>query len=188
MKRRIAAGVLAAALTAAAALVGQWEPAPGDARLVAYQDVGGVWTICDGHTRGVRAGQRVTPEQCDAWRDEDLREANAIVDRCITAPMNPHQRGAFISFAFNVGAGAKGIKDGLCQLKSGAMPYVRRMANAGRWIDACNGLLEWTKAGGEFYRGLLSRRRDERALCLRPWFGNVIAGSAISTNNAVQRG
>ena len=30
----------------------------------AYPDTGGVWTICTGHTAGVRRGQTASPEQC----------------------------------------------------------------------------------------------------------------------------
>jgi lysozyme len=173
-KAGLAASVVAA-IAAAAAVVTAWEPAPGDARLKAYRDFGGVWTICDGHTKGVRPGMVATHAQCDQWRDEDLREANQIVDRCIDAP-NAHQRAALISFAFNVGPGREGVKDGLCMLKSGREPYIRRMANAGRWQEACDGLLAWTKAAGIELRGLVKRRQQERALCLRPDFSNVIGG------------
>jgi lysozyme len=173
-KAGLAASVVGA-LAAAAAVVTAWEPAPGDARLKAYRDFGGVWTICDGHTKGVRPGMVATHAQCDQWRDEDLQEANTIVDRCIDMP-NPHQRAALISFAFNVGPGREGVKDGLCVLKSGREPYIRRMANAGRWQEACDGLLAWTKAAGIELRGLVKRRQQERALCLRPDFSNVIGG------------
>lgn len=179
MNRTAAAGGIVSILLAAV-VVASYEPAPGDKRLQAYRDFGGVWTICDGHTRGVHAGMKATHAECDQWREDDLAEAATIVDRCIDAP-NPHQRAALISFAFNVGPGGKGIKDGLCQLKSGKEPYVRRMANAGRWQEACDGLLAWTKAAGIKLRGLVRRRQDERALCLRPWFGNVIGGVSHGT-------
>jgi lysozyme len=175
-KAGLAASV-AAAIAAAAGVVLTWEPAPGEARLKAYRDFGGVWTICDGHTKGVRPGMVVTHEQCDQWRVEDLQEANTIVDRCIYSTMNAHQRAALISFAFNVGPGGANVKDGLCILKNGREPYIRRMANAGRWQEACDGLLAWTKAAGIELRGLVKRRQQERALCLRPDFSNVIGGS-----------
>lgn len=174
MNPRTAAAALAA-LLGASALVAVYEPAPGDKRLKAYQDFGGVWTICDGHTKGVHPGMVATHAECDQWRMDDLEDAAKVVDRCINAP-NPHQRGALISFAYNVGPGGKGVKDGLCVLKSGREPYIRRMANAGQWQEACDGLLAWTKAAGIELRGLVKRRQDERALCLRPWFGNVIGG------------
>ena len=34
-------------------------------RLTAYQDVAGVWTIGFGHTKGVKAGDRITQYQAD---------------------------------------------------------------------------------------------------------------------------
>jgi len=34
-------------------------------RYVAYQDVGGTWTICEGDTHNVKQGDTATREQCD---------------------------------------------------------------------------------------------------------------------------
>lgn len=159
-----AAVIIAVALSVASAFVG---PREGE-RFTAYDDGGGVWTICKGHTRGVRKGDTATDTQCEAWFQQDLGEANEIVDRCITVPMNANQRAALISFAFNEGAGGEGVKDGLCILKNGREPLIRRMANANRWREACDGLLDWARAGGVQLFGLLKRRRAERELCMKP--------------------
>lgn len=169
---QLAAKIGVSAAVTVAALVAYWEGYVP----TTYADPIGIPTVCFGHTGGVEAGKTYTRDECEGLLDADLVAASAIVDRCIDAP-NPHQRAALISFAFNVGAGREGVKDGLCVLKNGREPYIRRMANAGRWQEACDGLLAWTKAGGVELRGLVKRRQDERALCLRQWFGNVIGGS-----------
>lgn len=141
------------------------QPVPGDP-----------WTLCHGHTKGVKKGDTATQPMCDEWLMQDLLEANDTVDRCITAPMTINQRAAMIDFTLNVGPGSPGVKDGLCTLRSGKQPYIRRMANEGRWQEACNGFLEWTKAGGVEYRGLVIRRRATRDLCLSDYFANVVSG------------
>ena len=161
-KARWVVAAIATSVTVAAAFV---KPHEGT-RYTAYRDPIGIWTICEGHTRGVREGMTATSSQCDEWLRQDLLEANEIVDRCITSPMTINQRAALISFAFNVGAGGKGIKDGLCWLKSGNQPQIRIRANASDWQGACNSLMSWNKAGGIVFPGLVKRREAERALCL----------------------
>jgi hypothetical protein len=56
-------GVLAAVLgvTAAAGLLIS-VPQDEGTRLTAYQDIVGVWTICQGDTKNVTSGMRETPE------------------------------------------------------------------------------------------------------------------------------
>ena len=177
MKEKLAAGAITAAIFVAAALGVTHEgrtftaiqPVPGDP-----------WTLCHGHTKGVRKGDTATKAMCDEWLIQDLHEANDVVDRCITAPMTINQRAALIDFALNVGPGAPGVKDGLCWLKNGKQPYIRRMANEGRWQEACNGFLDWTKAHGVVYRGLVIRRQHERDLCLSDYFANVTKGTVFA--------
>lgn len=127
------------------------------------------WTICHGHTKGVKEGDTATDEQCEAWLREDLVEAASIVDSCIVAPdwapLTPERHAALTDFALNVGPGRKGVKDGLCILKNGQHSTIRRMAADGNWPQVCAGFLQWIKAGGVFYRGLERRRQATRALC-----------------------
>lgn len=180
MKGRIATGALAAALTIAGALVAKWEPAAGDAMYVAHRDPVGVWEICYGHTPGVTPGMTATPDQCEAWLIEDLRVANAAIDRCITHPLTANQRGALLSGVYNLGP----------QLVCGST--LQRKANAGDMEGACLELTHarnkrgeekgWAYAAGVWFRGLWNRRADERAICW-PNFGNVRAGVATTAGN-----
>lgn len=154
-------GVSATAIALAGALIAKWE----GTRYEAYQDVGGVWTICEGHTAGVLPGMKATQAQCDEWREQDIATANAIVDRCILIALTDNQRAAFIDAAFN--AGPKILCGSTLQQK----------ANRGDIKSACYELRRWVHAGGRPWKGLGNRRADELALCW-PDFSNVRAGVA----------
>lgn len=61
---------------------------------------------------------------------------------------------AATSITFNVGCGA--------MRKSTMFKYL----NAGKYVQACNELSRWTRAGGRVLPGLVSRREKEKQLCL----------------------
>ena len=143
-------GVAGAAVIAAiVAFVGPWE----GRRYEAYQDIVGVWTICEGHTKNVKAGDVANDAQCDAMTAQDVAEHNAGIRACITRPMPQNVEVAFTSLAFNVGVGA------FC-----GSTALRRY-NAGDDDGACDALTLWNKAGGKVVRGLVNRRAAESALC-----------------------
>lgn len=155
--------LIAAGLAGAIALI----PVVEGVRLKEYKDSVGIRTDCIGHTgSGVRAVN--TLEQCYEKFYGDLAEANRTVDSCVGVALSSNQRSAFASFAFNVGPGRKGVKDGFCTLKSGREPSFLRKLNAGDPVGACNGLLDWKYAGGVFSTGVLNRRVQEVGLCLKP--------------------
>lgn len=131
-----------------------------------YVDPVGIRTVCDGHTQtGLVAGKRYTHAECDAFLISDLREAVRTVESCITAPLNPNQRGALVDFALNVGPGGKGVKDGLCYLKSGKRSTISRLFNEGKYEQACREFPKWNL---QKLRGIDIRRQKEMALCLKP--------------------
>lgn len=157
----LAAGASAAIV--ALAVAGHFE----GTRYVAYQDVGGVWTICEGHTKGVKAGDTATPDQCAAYRASDMREAEATIDRCYPRPPTVGIKSALNDMAFNFGPGKVGSGDGVCILKNGKMPTIRKRALAGDWKGVCSGILAWHKAGGQVLPGLVKRRQAEYELCIQ---------------------
>ena len=146
VKTATVAGSIIAAIMA---FVQPWE----GRRYVAYQDVVGVWTICDGHTKGVKQGDTATPEQCDKWLAEEIAEFNAGVRGCVTRPMKPNQEVAFTSLAYNIGI------TGFC-----GSTAVKRF-NAGDDSGACEAIKLWNKAGGRVIAGLVNRRQAESDLC-----------------------
>lgn len=161
-KPRLPAFLAAVVLAAAAGFGSHFE----GRRLTAYQDVAGIWSICDGHTAGVKPGDTATDEQCQAWLQQEMGEALATVQRCVGRPMPLHVAIALTDFTYNEGAGAKGGKDGFCILKSGRPSTIRVLAQKGDWAGVCDQLRYWTKADGVEYQGLVVRREMERRICL----------------------
>lgn len=156
MNKRIGSSALA--LVLATGLVTAWEgyrPTP-------YRDVTGILTACYGHTGGVQH-KTYTKAECDAFLREDVAEADAAVRGCIPREMPDPVRGALIDFAYNEGPGAKGVKDGLCVLKSGRPSTLSRRAMAGDWRGVCAGFMDWDKSS----RGLQNRHKAQRDLCLQ---------------------
>ena len=112
-KSWVVGGFTALAIALASALTSHYE----GVRYTAYQDTGGVWTICYGHTHGVRQGDTATPAQCRAWLDADMPVAYAAVNRCITAALTVTQAAAFTDAAFNLGPKVvcgSTLQDGRC--------------------------------------------------------------------------
>lgn len=125
-------------------------------RLTAYKCPAGIWTIGYGHTCGVRQGQRCTEAQAEAWLVEDIRDAERTVDYLIKAPLTDNQRGALVSFVFNVGAG-----------NFRASTLLKKL-NIRDYDGAADEFRRWNKAGGKVLAGLTRRRDAEAALFLSP--------------------
>jgi lysozyme len=135
--------------------------------LEAYLCPSGIPTIGWGHTAGVRLGMTCTPAQASAWLSEDVRQAESLVRAHVSVPLNQCQFDALCSLVFNVGPGAKGIKDGIIVLANGEPSTLLRKLNAGDYAGAANELPKWCHgAGGRVLGGLVTRRARERALFL----------------------
>jgi lysozyme len=129
-------------------------------RLLAYRDVAGIWTIGIGHTKGVKAGMRITPEQSKALLDEDIAWAVDTVNNLVKVPLNQNQFNALVSLCFNIG------------------PFGFAHSTALKRINSCDyegavdALTWWNKArvGGKLVvvKGLVNRRTAEKALFLIP--------------------
>jgi lysozyme len=150
MSKKPAAYLLGAVIAVAAAFGTHFE----GQRLTAYQDTGGVWTLCDGHTAGVRPGDTATSAQCQAWLQQEMGDALATVQRCITTPLSLGQLAAFTDAAYNAGPAI------VCG------STLQRKANAGDVAGACAELPRWVYAGGKVLPGLVARREAERKLCM----------------------
>lgn len=133
--------------------------------LKGYRDPIGIVTACTGNTSDAQLGRNYTPAECEELLAKDLLEHDKIVDRCVRVPLQPHERAAYLSFAFNVGPGRAGQRDGFCVLRNGRTPTFLARLNAGDRAGACAGLSDWTRAGGQVLPGLVKRRAAERAMC-----------------------
>jgi lysozyme len=146
----IATAGLSGILAVAAGMIGYFE----GRSLFAYLDPVGIPTICEGVTRGVRLGDRATPQECDARLAEEVRRHARVVDRYVRVPVGPNTYASLVSFVYNVGEG------------NFARSTLLRRLNAGDRVGACNEMLKWVYAKGRKLPGLVTRRQTERALCL----------------------
>lgn len=121
-------------------------------RLKAYICPAGVPTIGYGTTKGVRMGQTITEEEAERLLREDVAVFERGVDEAVKVPLNPNQRAALVSFAYNVGLGAFRTSTLL------------RLLNKGDYAGAAKQFDRWTKGGGKVLPGLVKRRAAEREL------------------------
>lgn len=140
-------------------LIAKWE----GLRTTAYLDTIAsppVWTVCYGETKGVKQGDSYTEAQCNAMLAREVREYRAGLHAYFTPEtraqrLTAHRDAAYTSLAYNVGVAGAG--------KSTAA----RRLNAGDIRGGCEAIGWWNKAGQRVVRGLVNRRADEVALCLR---------------------
>lgn len=120
-------------------------------RLTAYQDVAGVWTIGFGHTKGVKAGDRITQYQADQWLREDLAVFEAAANRCKRIDTQG-KFDAVLDFIYN------------CGPESWAGSTLKRYIEGGRatW-EIQEQFLRWVHSKGRKMGGLVSRRIWEAA-------------------------
>jgi GH24 family phage-related lysozyme (muramidase) len=147
MKQKALAGATLAALIT---LVGTWE----GLRTEAYRDIIGVLTVCYGETKGVKQGDKYTPEQCKTKLAKEVVEYDARLQKCMTRQLSNGERIALVSLSYNAGTSA------VC--KSTAL----KLMNQGKRKEGCDALLKWSYAGGQFVQGLRNRREAERKICL----------------------
>ncbi|MBJ3816669.1 lysozyme [Shimwellia pseudoproteus] len=120
-----------------------------------YQDVTGVWTVCYGHTgTDILPGKTYSTAECTALLNRDLATVARQMAPAINVTVPETTRGALYSFVYNVGVG---------QFNTSTL---RRKINQGDINGACDQLRRWTYAGGQQWKGLMTRREIERQVCL----------------------
>jgi lysozyme len=96
-----------------------------------------------------------TMEEVDAILAKDLeRFERGVLKYCPTAGSNQSWLDSLVSFSFNVGLGTL------------QRSTLRQKHNRGDYAGAADELLKYSFAGGKVLKGLLNRRKDERALYL----------------------
>ena len=127
-------------------------------RTKAYADVGGVPTICYGHTRGVEMTDEHTAEECEEMLNNELEQYVRYIDLTAHRKLPDEMRISLASHVYNVGKGSYS--------NSTLLRYVR----AGKLTEACDELPKWVYAGRKGHKvkskGLVERRAAERELCL----------------------
>ncbi|QKV20227.1 lysozyme [Oricola thermophila] len=140
-----AAGLAGAIAVATTALIQPWE----GREYVAYRDIVGVLTICDGDTQNVRPGMVETDAGCDERTHRRItREFVPALRKCVAtfdaAPVS--WQAAAISLSWNIGTGA------FCSSTAA------RRARSSDWLGSCEAMTWFNRAGGKRIRGLVLRR------------------------------
>lgn len=108
----------------------------------------------DGKPTPIGPGTKWTQAQADERKAADLSTFCSEVSKLLKVEVNDNQFAALVSFAYNAGVG---------NLKSSTL---LRLINQGKFVDASNEFLRWTKAQGKELPGLVRRREAERRLFL----------------------
>lgn len=143
-------------LRVAVPLVAKWE----GLRTKAYIDVVGVPTVCYGDTQGVEMGDVYTKEECREKLREDILKYRAgwheyLTKVTLRERLHPGRDASFSSLAYNVGVRTAGTST------------ATRRLNAGDIAGACEASTWYKKGGGRVLRGLVRRRSDEYAYCMK---------------------
>jgi len=120
----------------------------------AYRDVTGVPTVGYGETKGVTMDSTTTRLEALMRLEISAGEHAKEMVKCIKVPISQGEYNAYVSFTYNVGAGA------FCR-----STLVKKLNNLD-YDGACKELLKWTQAGGKVYPGLVKRRQDEYQTCI----------------------
>ena len=152
IKKKAMTGVTVAVLALSTPFIAKWE----GVSLVAYRDIVGVPTVCYGETRGVTMKDSYTKQECQDMLMLAVADYYNKLKPYMTNPDIPvGVQASLLELAYNVGIGAAG--------KSTMM----KLANQGKYQEACHQLDKWVKAGGGKVKGLVNRRADSKVnLCL----------------------
>ena len=153
LKKKLGAGAAAVVIASATPFIAKWE----GLETTAYRDIVGVPTVCYGETRGVKMGDTYTKAQCMDMLKVAVGEYYTKIQPCMTNKDIPvGVQASLLELAYNVGTGAT--------CKSTMM----KLANQGKYKEACRELDKWIRAGGQPIKGLQNRRADSKInLCLK---------------------
>lgn len=141
---------------------------------VPYRDVGGVWTVCDGITRGVIPGRTYTDAECDALLRGEVERHGQAVLACTTMKtgvlLKQHEYDAFADLAYNVGTA------NVCASCLPGKECLGDLIRAGKMPEACDRILAYSKVriNGELRdcsdprwncRGVWLRRKADYDIC-----------------------
>jgi len=166
LKTKLSAAMLALIVTGASApvLMEQFLKEKEGTSLIAYQDQGGVWTICGGVTsvngKLVAKGMKLTQSQCDTIDKAEQAKALDWVEKNVHIPLTELQKVGIASFCpWNIGPG-----------KCFTSTFYRKL-NAGNRLGACAEIKRWIWDDGKDCRirsnncfGQVQRRDQESEL------------------------
>ncbi len=132
-----------------------------NAKLKAYLDSGGVWTIGWGSiwnydkNRAVKQGDTITQEQADRYLEIEAAQKYAAVKSLVKVPLTNNELIALCSLVYNIGVNAFAKSTLLKQLNAG----VDRVTVAQQFD-------RWVYDNGIIVKGLQNRRAKEKKIFL----------------------
>ena len=151
----------------------------GKPALKPYRDIAGIWTNGYGNTRNVDPQLVITEQRAHDDLVDHLCDADAVINRHVTAPLNDNQRAALQLFVLNVG-----------EAKFSTSTLVR-LLNQRRYDVVPAQLMRWTKYRNprtqqmEDSPGLVNRRAQEVALWSTPTQAQLTEAAALQGNPLV---
>jgi lysozyme len=150
------AGAAAAAISAAFLIVSPllmrsegYVPKP-------YADPVGIKTVCWGHTGSDIQARPYTKAECTAILERDFGAHAEGVAACVpTITARPFTYAAAVDFAFNAG------------VRTFCRSSMARAFQKQDWTAGCKAFGLYIYAGKRVLPGLVTRRKEETALCLR---------------------
>ena len=127
-----------------------------DGSCAAYLCPARVPTIGFGCTKGIKLGMVWTADEAEAGLRREIAKFEAAVSRLVTVSTNQNEYDAMVSLAYNIGAA--GFK----------RSTVLRRLNKGDRAGAARAFEMWNIGAGRVLPGLISRRKREAALFLKP--------------------
>lgn len=154
--RQVALGGGAAGIAAAIALAAPFIAQHEGHTNRPYRDVGGVLTVCDGHTGRDVQIRTYTNSQCKALLNKDVEIA---VQQVLTVSPElkdkPYVLAATISFSYNVGIG------------NYERSSVSKDFRSQQYKLGCTDMLRYVYAKGVYSPGLYNRRFAEYQICMK---------------------
>lgn len=127
-----------------------------DGSCTAYLCPANVPTIGWGCTEGVKLGMVWTAGEAEAGLRREVAKFEATVNRLVTVAINQNEFDSMVSLAYNIGSAGF------------ARSTVLRRLNNGDRAGAAKAFEMWKSGGGRVLPGLVSRRKREAALFLKP--------------------
>lgn len=119
-----------------------------------YFDGGGILSVCYGHTgKDIERNKTYSKSECEDLLDDDLKAVKHHVDQLIKVNISTLTQASLYSFAYNVGIG------------NFAKSTLLKKLNANDRKGACDEIKRWVYIGGEKWKGLMTRREIESAIC-----------------------
>ena len=124
-------------------------------RDTAYTPLAGdVPTIGFGTTKGVKAGDRITPTVALSRAMTDVQGFEGALKECVRVPLHQYEYDAYVSLAYNIGPNA------FCN-----STLVKKL-NKQDYVGACTEILKWNQFKGKPLDGLTKRRKEEYNRCM----------------------